>query len=195
MHRHFDTRLKRNVAIIHPGEYLATDEDLVISTVLGSCVAVALYDPTIKLGGLNHFMLPGEIRSREFFQEDAGRYGMYAMELLINALLKLGAQKRRIVAKVFGGGHVLHTTGSAAIPDSNVRFALEFLATEEIPIQSKDLGGIQARKVLFFVKSNRVLLKRFGGTHVAPVEQEETAYLRSIKQPERKQAEPEVTFF
>lgn len=195
MHRHFDNRLKHTVIIIHPGEYLATDEDVIISTVLGSCVAVALHDPQLGIGGLNHFMLPGEISGRDFFREDSGRYGMYAMELLINALLKQGARKQRLVAKVFGGGHVLHATGSANIPDSNVRFALEFLATEELRIESRDLGGNQARKILFYPKTNRVLLKRFGGQSVAPVEQEEFQYLKQLRQRSTKPAQTEVTFF
>lgn len=194
MYKHFNTRFDREVAIIHPGEYLATGEDIVISTVLGSCIAVALHDGAAGLGGLNHFMLPGELHSNNFFAEESGRYGMYAMELLINDLLKAGARKNRLVAKVFGGGHVL-STSAGNIPDSNITFAMEFLETERIPIASNDVGGTEARKIFFFVKTARVLLKRFGGQKAAPVQREETAYLSRIANRQRRKPEPDVTIF
>lgn len=116
MYTHFDRRFERQVAIIHPGEHYSSDEDIIISTILGSCIAVALYDPDNRQGGLNHFMLPGELQSRQFFLEESGRYGMFAMELLINDLIKRGARKSNLKAKVFGGGHVLHNTSTGNIP-------------------------------------------------------------------------------
>lgn len=195
MHRHYDRKFDREVAVIHPGEYLATDQDIIISTVLGSCIAVALFDPVNHQGGLNHFMLPGEIDKQNVFLDESGRYGMFAMELLINDLLKSGAKKRNLVAKVFGGGHVLNTS-AGNIPESNIRFALEFLETENIPIASRDVGGTDARKIFFFAQTSRVLLKRFGGQKAAPVEREEEAYLSRIKKPVRPAAPAEdVTFF
>lgn len=181
--------------IIHPGEYYATDEDVIISTVLGSCIAVTLWDPTTRLGGMNHFMLPGELHSRAFFQEESGRYGMFAMELLINDLLKRGARRSELIAKVFGGGHVLHSTSGTRIPDSNIEFALNFLETERIPIKSQNVGGTEARKVLFFPTTSRVLLKRFGGAPVTSVEREEERYLATIKQRPKQAHGDEVTLF
>ena len=194
MYRHYNRRFEREVAIIHPGEYLATREDIVISTVLGSCIAVALHDATAGLGGLNHFMLPGELHSSDFYREDSARYGMYAMELLINDMLKAGAKKDRLIAKVFGGGHVLNTT-QGNIPDSNIAFAMEFLATEKITIESSNVGGTDARKIFFFVRDARVLLKRFGGQKIAPVEREEKAYLSRISRPQPQRPAPDVTIF
>lgn len=195
MHRHFDRKFDRDVAVIHPGEYLATDEDIIISTVLGSCIAVALYDPTRHIGGLNHFMLPGELHNQNVLLDDSGRYGMFAMELLINDLLKQGSNKRNLIAKVFGGGHVLNTA-VGKIPEGNITFAMEFLETENIPIASSDVGGTDARKIFFFVKTSRVLLKRFGGQKAAPIEREEKAYLSRIKKPVQPAAPADdVTFF
>lgn len=195
MYTHYDSRFERQVSIIHPGEFFSSDEDIIISTILGSCIAVALYDPEHRQGGLNHFMLPGELRGNRFFLEESGRYGMFAMELLINDLLKKGARRSSLNAKVFGGGHVLHNTSNGSIPDSNIRFALDFLETEKIPIVSQDVGGIQARKVLFFPRTSQVLLKRFGGQSIKPVEREETAYLARLKKKTREKDPGEVTLF
>ncbi len=195
MYSHYDGRFQKNVSIIHPGEFFSSPEDIIISTILGSCVAVALYDPVTRRSGLNHFMLPGEIHSREFFKEESGRYGMFAMELLINDMLKQGCRRERLQAKVFGGGHVLHQTSSGNIPESNVRFALEFLETEKIPIVTRDVGGTEARKVLLFPQTFRVLLKRFGGQKTKPVEREEEAYLSRLRAKKAKPVEPDVTFF
>lgn len=195
MYTHFDGRFNRNVSIIHPGEFYSSDEDIIISTILGSCVAVAIYDPDNRQGGLNHFMLPGELKSREFYLEESGRYGMFAMELLINDLLKKGARREQLIAKVFGGGHVLHNTSSGNIPDSNVCFALEFLKTESIPIVSQDTGGTQARKVLLFPRTFRVLLKRFSGQYIKPVEREEATYLARLKKEKQDAQRPDVTLF
>lgn len=194
MYTHYNARFGRNITIIHPGEYLATREDIIISTVLGSCIAVALHDPSTGMGGLNHFMLPGELHSRQFFAEESGRYGMYAMELLINDMLKNGARRDKLTAKVFGGGHVL-SGGTGNIPDSNITFAMEFLETERIPIISSDVGGTDARKVLFFVSTARVLMKRFGGQKAAPVEREEQAYLSRISSRKQTKKDSDVTFF
>ena len=194
MYQHFSRRFERQVSVIHPGEYMATADDIIISTVLGSCVSVALHDAVTGLGGLNHFMLPGELHSRQYFNEAPGRYGMFAMELLINDLLKAGARKERMIAKVFGGGHVL-SGPAGSIPDSNIAFAFEFLKTEGIPVVGQDVGGTDARKIFFFVPSARVLLKRLGGKKLAPVEREEQAYLSRIKRKPRPADTPDVTLF
>lgn len=195
MYTHFDRRFNRMMSIIHPGEFYSSNEKIIISTILGSCVAVALFDPVTRRSGLNHFMLPGSFQSKNLFQEESGRYGMYAMELLINDMLKQGARRDRLQAKVFGGGHVLHQTSTGSIPESNVRFALAFLETEQIPILTQDLGGTEARKILLFPENFRVLLKRFGGQKTKPVEREEEAYLTRIQARKKKTEEPDVTFF
>lgn len=197
MHRHFNTRLKRNVAIIHPGEYYATGDDIYISTVLGSCIAVAFFDPEKQVGGLNHFMLPGTISREDAILSESGKYGMYAMELVINDLLKLGANRKRIRAKVFGGGHVLNGTlqDSDSVPKSNITFAFEYLKMEGFPVDSSDVGGTIARKIFFDPRSARVLLKRITGKLIVDVEKEEEDYLSKIRQRKEAARRNEPTFF
>ena len=194
MYQHFHNKFQKTVFIIHPGEYLASGDDIIISTVLGSCVAVALYDPTRRSGGLNHFMLPGSIERHNFMNE-TGKYGVFAMELLLNSLLREGSRKSSIRAKVFGGGHVLASAvqGSGSVPRSNVEFAIDYLQTEGIPIESQDVGGTTARKVFFFPQTARVLLKRITGQLVKDVEKEEEEYLKSIRS--RKKDTGDVTLF
>jgi len=197
MHRHFNTRLKRNVAIIHPGEYYASGEDIYISTVLGSCIAVAFFDPEKQVGGLNHFMLPGTISREDAILSESGKYGMYAMELVINDLLKLGANRKRIRAKVFGGGHVLHGSlqESDNVPKSNITFAFEYLKMEGFPVDSSDVGGTIARKIFFDPRTAKVLLKRITGKLIVDVEKEEEDYLSRIRQRKEAARKSEPTFF
>lgn len=193
MYQHSLRQFAQPITIIHPGEYLASAEDIIICTVLGSCIAVALRDETAGVGGLNHFMLSGSFRAtpdgiyREgdspplYARQDA-KYGMYAMELLINDLLKLGARKERLRAKVFGGASVMGIGNEAGcrVCRDNQSFALTYLDTEGIPILAQDLGGDAARKVLFFVKDGKVLLKKIKGTYQIIVSREEQEYRERI---------------
>lgn len=182
MFRHTLSRFEQRVVTIHPGEFYATAEDEVVSTVLGSCVAVGLFDSASGIGGLNHFMLPGEMRKGGLVVDPNARYGMYAMELLINELMKLGLRKARMKAKVFGGGSVLRLPGEASnrIPRGNIEFAFEYLREESIPVLASDVGGRQARKIFFFPRTGRVLLKRIAGPSIADVEREEESYLEDL---------------
>src|SRR5204862_5137203 len=120
------------------GEIIARPEPTRIRTLLGSCVAVCLHDPVLKLGGMNHFMLPGDGAS-----DDAdARFGVNAMELLINELMRLGSERRRLQAKVFGAANVLHGPGKGyCVAKANADFVLGFLKTEGIPIAAQRLGG------------------------------------------------------
>ncbi len=180
---------------IHPGEYYVSGDDEIIATVLGSCVAVALFDRTRGIGGLNHFMLPGSLDRQQFFISGSGKYGMYAMELLINALMKSGAARPALHAKVFGGGSVLRANpGDAAmsIPRSNIEFALRFLETEGIPVDSSDTGGTHARKILFFPTSTKVMLKRLADRSRDEVEHEEEEYLARLQTNRPKPSEAEL---
>jgi chemotaxis protein CheD len=169
----------RPIQSIHIGGVFADRRATVVRTVLGSCIAVCLRDPGAKTGGMNHFMLPSGADC-----VGCARYGVQAMELLINACMKAGADRRRLEAKVFGGGHVLKIRESDSnVPKSNIRFALEFLATEQIPIVSKDVGGYAAREVYFFTDTGRTLLKRLTPTGIAEVEAEEREQLRQFSMP------------
>ena len=155
MDRHFQLP----AAKIGPGEVYATQRDMLIVTVLGSCVSACLRDPTSRVGGMNHFMLPfhGGLSEGGPLSESA-RYGAYAMEVLVNHLLSLGARRERIEAKVFGAGRIV--VGMSDVGARNAHFAVEYLQRENIPIVARDLGREEASKVYFFPRSGRVLLKR-----------------------------------
>ena len=146
-----------------PGEYYVTNRDMLIVTVLGSCVSACIRDPLLNLAGMNHFMLPEGPADGGVVSASA-RYGSFAMELLINQLLKLGARRNGLEAKVFGGGNVLRGLSASNVAQRNAEFVLAYLGTEKIPIVAHDLGGTQPRKIYQFVKNGRVRVKKLGST-------------------------------
>lgn len=162
MHEYYDNKLKKQTINLAPGEFYVSRDDITINTVLGSCVAVVLYDPVLKAGGLNHFMLAdAKLKIDLASMINVERYGLYAMEALLNGLIKLGCQKSRLQAKVFGGSAVLETSNfQMAVGADNIRFAEEYLKTENIPIMNRDTGGEKARRIYFFPQTFRVLLRR-----------------------------------
>lgn len=173
-----DPQLGTDVVKILPAEYFCTDNDLALMTVLGSCVAACLRDPLLRLGGMNHFMLPdGEVTDGV-----PARYGSHAMELLINELIKRGARRERLEAKVFGGGNVLKGFTSQPVGTRNAEFVVDYLDREKIQVVAKDLGGIHPRKVCYFPTSGRVLVKRLPHAHEDAVAAEEMAYKDRLKQ-------------
>ena len=177
---YFDTQLQTYAIRLLPADYLATDLPLALVTLLGSCVAACLYDPIAAVGGMNHFMLPGD----DTGDGNSARYGANAMELLINDLLKRGARRARLQAKVFGGGNVLSGFHSDPIGTRNARFILEYLRAEDIPVRAQDLGDIHARKVGFFPQTGRTLVKRLPSTRDdAIVVAERALYGRLAKAP------------
>ena len=151
-----------------PGEYYVSTDDMVIMTVLGSCIAACIWDTRVRVGGMNHFMLPdGDMVG------GSGRYGSYAMELLINEMMKLGARRESMQAKVFGGGQVMASFTAMNVGERNTEFVMNYLKTERIPIVSKDVLDIYPRKVCFFPSTGKALVKRLAHSHPeALVEQE-----------------------
>ena len=176
MFTQYSAHFKRPMVIIYPGEFHVSSTDI-IATVLGSCIAVCIKDMKTGLGGMNHFMLPGDVRSTGIFQSSSAKYGMFAMEQLINELLKKNGSKKDFVAKVFGGGHVLNVrkTGGS-VPESNIEFVKAFLAMEQIPVVKQDVGGYTGRKILFFPDTAKVLLKRLESTVDSKIIQAEQSY-------------------
>jgi chemotaxis protein CheD len=148
--------------MLRSGEYYASKNGEVLHTILGSCISTCIYDQEKKIGGMNHYLLPGMIHPDEILTSEVGRYGMYAMELLIGELIKYGAKRKNLAAKVFGGGNVLEfrkTDGD--VTGLNIRFAKKFLELEGISVQKEDLGGYDGRLILFFTDTAKVLLKKF----------------------------------
>jgi chemotaxis protein CheD len=164
-----------------PGEFYVDSGDTPIVTVLGSCVAVCLRDPAAQVGGMNHFLLPDGGDSG--VAGTAGRYGVNAMEMLINELVKRGAQRRRLEAKVFGGGHVMKNFTSLNVGKRNAEFTKEFLRTEEIRLLSEDLLDIYPRKVCFLPKSGRALVKKLAAADESLVMQEKQYQSRLVEKP------------
>ena len=161
MYKRFHAQLKRPMIIIQPGEYYVTQKDEIIATVLGSCISVCLKDEKNDIAGMNHFMLPGDFRMEDVFSSQSARYGMYAMEMVLGDLIKMGGDRSNLTAKVFGGGHVLHAVNpnSNNVPSSNIQFIKAFLSMEGIPILKSDLGGRHGRKVLYLPRLGKVFVK------------------------------------
>jgi len=176
--RQFDTEAVK----ILPGEYYVTQRDLLIVTVLGSCISVCLRDRISGIGGLNHFMLPGNGKDDGFNPAStSARYGVYAMELLINHLLKLGARRNQFEAKIFGGGCVLRGMTANHVGQRNSEFVVDYLHTEGIPIVAQDLLDIYPRKVYFFPASGRVLVKKLKSLHNTTLFDREAEYSLRIR--------------
>lgn len=156
---YYDRTFDCDAAKILPGEYYYTCKDMVIVTVLGSCVAACIRDRVTGIGGMNHFMLPdgGDADSPV---SASMRYGTYAMEVLINQLLKAGAKRENLEAKVFGGGNVLRGFIAINVGERNAQFVRDYLRAENIRILAEDLNDIYPRKVYFFPRSGKVLVKK-----------------------------------
>jgi chemotaxis protein CheD len=166
------TRRKRAVINIHIGDYYASKEPEIIRTVLGSCVAVCLIEPEQQIGGMNHILLPGKPDLRLF--NDSARYGINAMELLINKILNLGGKRHLLIAKAFGGGHIIPTISREnGVGGRNIKFVIDFLKNERIKIVGHDLGGRESRKIYFYTDTGEVFLKRIHHNRLESIAREE----------------------
>ncbi len=151
---------------LHPGDCEISRDCITLSTLLGSCVSVCLYDPVNRVFGMNHFLLANRRYARDIpvIASDVGRYGIHAMELLINKMLRAGADRRKFMAKAFGGGNVLGTTAGRdnflCVGSVNVRFVKEFLSNEGIPLVAADLGGHWGRQIHFSGEDYAVYVRR-----------------------------------
>ncbi|MDH1009305.1 chemoreceptor glutamine deamidase CheD [Pseudomonas nicosulfuronedens] len=181
--RYYDPRFGMEAVKLLPGECYVTAEPLMLVTVLGSCVSVCLRDRSSGLGGMNHFMLPGDTGVQGLLS-NSGRYGVHAMDLLINGLMRRGAQRRYFEAKVFGGGSVLKNL-SADVGQRNVEFVLQYLEDEGIPLAAQDLLDVHPRKVYFFPGSGRVLVRKLRTLANDTVLQRERQYCQQLSRRER----------
>jgi chemotaxis protein CheD len=176
---YFDRTFDKDAAKILPGEYFCTDKDMLIVTVLGSCVSACIRDTVLGIGGMNHFMLPdGEGDS---VVSESMRYGAYAMEVLINQLLKSGARRQNLEAKVFGGGNVLRAFTATNVGEKNAAFVKTYLKAEGIRIAGEDLNDIYPRKVYFFPKTGKVLVKKLNQMNNHTLVKREQTYASRIK--------------
>lgn len=181
--RFWDPKHESYVAKILPGEFYVSGVGEIISTVLGSCVSACVRDPVLRIGGMNHFMLPLHGGHSDVAWEGAPissetRYGNWAMEYLINELLKAGAVRNRLEVKVFGGGQVL--ANMTNVGAKNIHFVEEYLHKEGMNIAAKDMGGTHPRKVLYFSDTGKVLVKRITRVSNDTIEARERDYMRRI---------------
>ncbi len=154
----YESHFRTEAVKILPGEYYVSSEEILIMTTLGSCISACLWDRVAKVGGMNHFMLPDG-------DGDCARYGSFAMELLINELLKLGASRSSLEAKIFGGGQVIKGMSAINIGERNTVFVMNYLKTERIPVVSKDVMEVYPRKVCFLPVSGKAMVKRLAPTN------------------------------
>ena len=181
---------------IFPGEYYVAHEDVLITTLLGSCVSACLYDPYNKIVGMNHFLLSSRryAKSLPVCTTDAGRYGIHSMELLINEMWNQGAQRGNLKAKAFGGGSILKpadafTSNFLTVGEVNVRFIIEFFQNEKIPLVSSDLGGTVGRVINFYSEDFSVYVRKVVAKSVSVVKREEQYWEKSIQKQEESETQ------
>jgi len=180
-HLYFDREHNSEAAKILPGEYYATARNMVLVTVLGSCVCACIRDKVSGIGGMNHFMLPESGQDRNNPLGESARYGAYAMEILINQLLKMGAKRSNFEAKVFGGASVLRGFTVNNVGERNAEFVLQFLKTEKIAVAAQDLLDIYPRKVYYFPNTGLVRVKSLRHVHNDTIINREAEYNKRLQ--------------
>ncbi|MFC3034842.1 chemoreceptor glutamine deamidase CheD [Pseudoalteromonas fenneropenaei] len=179
--RFWDSGRQKVIAKVLPGEFYISKQDELISTVLGSCISACIYDDGLGIGGMNHFMLPSIVKTAESVHADDlnCRYGNWAMEFLINELLKNGASRRNLKVKLFGGGKIIRSMTD--IGQGNIRFAYAYVQEEGINLVSHDVGGPWPRKIVFDPQTGKVHVKKLREMHNDTIEKREVRYLHEIE--------------
>lgn len=181
--RFWDKRHNIFSAKILPGEYYVSMHGELISTVLGSCISACIRDVKMGIGGMNHFMLPmgcEDEHAGKMHLTSATRYGNFAMEMLINEILKAGGKKNNLEVKLFGGGRVLASMTKIDVGNKNINFVHEYLEEEGLSVASEDTGDIYPRKVLFYADTGRVRVKKLQNMHNDTIKKREEKYRKSI---------------
>lgn len=169
-----------NVKVL-PGEFYVGAQEELVSTVLGSCVSACIHDPVRGIGGMNHFMLPEPRGGSDSWSSTVGRaarYGSDAMEHLINALLKAGAQRSDFTVKLFGGGRVLAQMSD--VGQRNIEFVRRYIATEKLRVVAEDLGDVYPRQVQFFPQSGKARVRLLRRTDDVKLVDNERTYLKQL---------------
>ncbi|MBE0434326.1 MAG: chemoreceptor glutamine deamidase CheD [Methylomicrobium sp.] len=184
INRYWDRENNIIAAKLLPGEYYVTNENEMITTVLGSCIAACIRDSVLGIGGMNHFMLP-ETSTEQAKNADysllgsATRYGNYAMEHLINTILASGGKRKNLEVKVFGGGKIIPSLSDVGL--RNIGFVLDYIDTEALNLLAQDLGDIYPRKVNFYPKTGKVRMKKIKNLHNDTIALRENNYRSQIK--------------
>ena len=176
-------------AKILPGEFYVTRSDEIVVTVLGSCVSACMRDPSAGVGGMNHFMLPANgAGGSTAWGNEAARYGVFAMEQLINEILRAGGRKERLEVKLTGGGKVL--ASCTDIGRQNIDFAHSFLDDESLAVAAEDVGGLHPRRVYYRPRNGRVRVRKLIELHNDTIVRREAEHLDNLnKRPARGDVE------
>lgn len=190
--RYYDQNIEMTVVKLMTGDCYWTPEPReMLVTILGSCISVCMRDPLTRVGGMNHILLPGENMTRE--SADLGyatRFGTFAMEELINGMLKLGAKKNRFEAKIFGGGNVIEA--STSIGDKNIKFVKDFLNSEKIEIKSEDVGGDHARRLHYFPDTGKAMVRKLRRKDDLIILEKEKEYQQKLVEKQKITADVEL---
>lgn len=189
--RYYDQNLELTVVKLMTGDCYVTDEPRqMLVTILGSCVSACMRDPVIGVGGMNHMLLPGTGGSAKV-KDDPGystRFGVFAMEELINGILKLGGRKDRLEVKIFGGGNVIKN--SAMIGTKNVTFVKEFLKNEGLKVSAEHVGGSLPRRIHYYPDTGKVMMRELKRKEDFRIVEEEKEYQTSlVNKPKSQEAE------
>ncbi|GMV51896.1 MAG: chemoreceptor glutamine deamidase CheD [Nitrospira sp. OLB3] len=189
-----DQRFPYEIATILPGEFFVSREPMVVYTVLGSCISACIRDPIAQVGGMNHFMLPAPKvhQSGDSWGGESTRYGSFAMEQLINGILKRGGMKNRLEVKLFGAGRIYE--GNIDVGARNIEWVLQYLKLEGYSLAKSDLGDVYPRKVYYFTDSGRVLLKKIERIKNRTIFERESAYQDRMRS-EQTEQESDITLF
>ncbi|MGZ8380868.1 MAG: chemoreceptor glutamine deamidase CheD [Nitrospira sp.] len=188
-----DHRFPYEVAAILPGEFFVSAEPMIVYTVLGSCVSACIRDPLAGVGGMNHFMLPKPKEAGTDSWGESTRYGSYAMESLINEILKRGGVKSRLEVKLFGAGRIYE--GTIDVGARNAEWVLEYVRMEGLTACKTDLGDVLPRKIYYFTESGRVLMKKIEKVKNDTIAAREREYESRIQEKKQVVAEEDVTLF
>jgi chemotaxis protein CheD len=183
IHRRWNAALEAFTARILPGEFYVTKLNEAVTTTLGSCVSACIRDPRARIGGMNHFMLPADASehgAKDSLLSAAARYGNYAMEHLINHIVRNGGKRENLEVKVFGGGRIM--SNASHVGKRNIAFVREYLATEGLKVTAEDLGDVYPRMVVYYPVSGQVRIKRLRSLHNNTVAAQESIYGDRIRQ-------------
>jgi chemotaxis protein CheD len=187
-----DSRFPHEIATILPGEFFVSKEPMVVYTVLGSCISACIRDALVGVGGMNHFMLPEPKGAAHDSWGESTRYGSFAMESLINEILKRGGHRSRLEIKLFGAGKIYE--GSIDVGANNAKWVLQYLKSEGLTVVKTDLGDVFPRKVYYHTDSGKVLMKKIERVKNRTIFERENQYAEKIQQREQQPAE-DVTLF
>lgn len=178
INRYWDRTRQRFAAKILPGQYYVTTHDEYIVTVLGSCISACIRDPLFGIGGMNHFMLPIGDATGEAWPGTAMRYGNFAMEHLINTILKHGGRRESLEVKVFGGGMIF-----AQLTDvgrRNIEFIREYVRQEGLKVAAENVGDVHPRKIIYSPLTGQARQKKLRSLHKSTLVEREKAYMNEL---------------